>query len=89
MTIAHAEFLRSLSPLKQHYQIEIDEAGRAVEISCRGLRAVLQLHEMGPVKLGSLTMPSLKVVFRFDDSAVDEISRFWSRFDLCFRRGGG
>ncbi|WP_369161868.1 hypothetical protein [Candidatus Thiodiazotropha sp. LNASS1] len=89
MTIAHAEFLRSLSPLKQHYQIEIDEARREVEISCRGLRAVLQLHEMGPVKLGSLTMPSLKVFFRFEDSAVDEISQFWARFDLCFRRGGG
>ncbi|MEW8691283.1 MAG: hypothetical protein AB2535_09340 [Candidatus Thiodiazotropha endolucinida] len=89
MTIAHAEFLRSLSPLKQHYQIEIDEAGREVEISYRGLRAVLQLHEMGPVKLGSLSMPSLKVDFRFEDSAVDEISRFWARFDLCFRRGGG
>ncbi|MEW8029042.1 MAG: hypothetical protein AB2792_16650 [Candidatus Thiodiazotropha sp.] len=89
MTISRTEFLRSLLPLKQHYQIEIDETVGEVEISRNGLKVVLQLQELRTIVLGSLNMPSLEVVFRFEDSAVEKISRFWSRFDLCFRRGGG
>lgn len=89
MTISQAEFLRSLLPLKHHYRIEIDEAKGEVEISDQGLRVVISLLENRPLKLGSLSMPSLKVYFSFRDTAADEVARFWSRFDLCFRRGGG
>ena len=89
MTISHAEFLRSLLPLRQHYRIDIDKASGEVEISHQRLKAVLSLHENRPLKMGSLSMPSLEVDFNFGNSAADEIARFWSRFDLCFRRGGG
>lgn len=89
MTITRAEFLRSLSPLKQHYRIDIDKAGGEVEISHRTLRVALQLHDNSPLRLGSLNMSSLRVEFSFKQGAVDEIGKFWSRFDLCFRRGGG
>ncbi|MES9993687.1 MAG: hypothetical protein ABW098_17190 [Candidatus Thiodiazotropha sp.] len=89
MTISHDEFLRSLLPLKQYYSIDVDAAEGVVEISQGSLRVVMSLHQNRPLILGSLSMPSLEVNFSFGDSAADEIARFWSRFDLCFRRGGG
>ncbi|MBT3057661.1 MAG: hypothetical protein G8D61_16265 [gamma proteobacterium symbiont of Ctena orbiculata] len=89
MTISRTEFLRSLSPLRHHYRIEIDEAKGEVEIAAQGLSVVISLLEDRPFKLGSLSMPSLKVNFSFRDADADGIARFWSRFDLCFRRGGG
>jgi hypothetical protein len=89
MTISQPEFLRSLLPLKQHYRVEIDESGREVEISRRTFKAVLQLRDNRPVVLGSLNMPSLEVVFSFEEPELEEIEQFWLRFNLCFRRGGG
>jgi hypothetical protein len=89
MTISQPEFLRSLLPLKQHYQVEIDESGREVVISLRSFKALLLLRENKPVVLGSLNMPSTDVLFRFEGSATKEVALFLKRFDLCFRRGGG
>ncbi len=89
MTISHAEFLRSLLPLTRYYQIEIDETETEVAIFHQTFRAGLQLHMNNPLKIGSLSMPSLQVEFQFKNSDRDEVARFWSRFDLCFRRGGG
>jgi hypothetical protein len=89
MTISPAEFLRSLQPLRRLYRIEIDETAREVSISLRSFRGILQWQENKPVILGSLSMPSMEVHFRFSNSAPDEIASFWVRFDLCFRRGGG
>lgn len=89
MSITHTEFLRSLKPLKHHYQVTIGNAGKRVEISDQKLSVVLQLGSEKTVKLGSLTMPSMQVdsTSRYVDD--HEIVLFWSRFDLCFRRGGG
>jgi hypothetical protein len=89
MTITRADFLRSLLPLERHYRIEIDEAGGQAELSNRTLRAVLRLHQEGSLKLGSLNLSSLRVDFAFAEGGVEEIAKFWSRFDLCYRRGGG
>ena len=89
MTITHADFLRSLSPLEKHYRVAIDDTGGEVQVSHRTLRVVLRLHEVRPLRLGSLNMSSLRVDFAFAEGTVDEIARFWSRFDLCYRRGGG
>ncbi len=91
MTITRADFLRSLSPLEKYYRIEIDETVGEVRVSrrTRTFRVVLQLHDERPLRLGSLNMSSLRVDFLFAEGSVDEVARFWSRFDLCFRRGGG
>ncbi|MGD8912451.1 MAG: hypothetical protein PVI97_09850 [Candidatus Thiodiazotropha sp.] len=89
MTISQPEFMRSLLPLKQHYRIEIDDTGSEVVIAHRSFRVILQLHENKPVELGSLNMPSMEVLFKYEDSTGDEIALFLKRFDLCFRRGGG
>lgn len=89
MTISRSEFLRSLQPLRQGYQIVIDKRGREVEIIRHAFKVVLQLRDSRPVVLGSLHLPSLEVVFDFNDADPDEIAQFWLRFDLCFRRGGG
>jgi hypothetical protein len=89
MTITRAEFQRSLQPLKQHYQVEVDERATEVEITRRSFKVVIQLRDNNPIVLGSLKMPSLEVIFNFEGSATDQIAQFWMRFDLCFRRGGG
>lgn len=89
MTISHSEFLRSLLPLKQHYRVEINESGREVAISHRSFKVILRLRDNKPVVLGSLNMPSLDVLFRYEEATDDERPLFLKRFDLCFRRGGG
>ncbi|MCM8884449.1 MAG: hypothetical protein LC541_14325 [Candidatus Thiodiazotropha sp.] len=89
MSITHAEFLRSLKPLKHYYQVVVGDTGNQVEISDQKLSVVLQLGSEEAVKLGSLTMPSTQVEFTSRYTDDHEMVLFWSRFDLCFRRGGG
>ncbi|MCU7878454.1 MAG: hypothetical protein KZQ84_16960 [Candidatus Thiodiazotropha sp. (ex Lucinoma borealis)] len=89
MSITHTEFLRSLKPLKHHYQVAVSDTGKRVEISDQKLSVVLQLGSEKAVKLGSLTTPSTQVEFTSRYADDHEMELFWSRFDLCFRRGGG
>ncbi|MCU7934920.1 MAG: hypothetical protein KZQ99_08580 [Candidatus Thiodiazotropha sp. (ex Dulcina madagascariensis)] len=89
MAITHAEFLRSLQPLKQHYRYRVDDEGKRVVISDHRLSVEIRLGTERESELGALKMPSTRVelILRGEDSC--ETERFWSRFDLCFRRGGG
>jgi hypothetical protein len=81
--------MRSLLPLKRYYQIETDQDNGSVVIAGPAFKVVLHLSESDAIALGSLTMPTLQVSFEFEDTSRDEVARFWSRFELCFRRGGG
>jgi len=89
MAISHTEFLRSLTPLEKHYRCHIDEEQKQVVIS-DGPRSV-EVH-LGPEtsqRLGALQMPAMEIELSFHGFTPEELKRFRSRFDLCFRRGGG
>lgn len=99
MTITHAEFLRSLHPLKQHYQIEtsddptciviVDRSGRVRSGSDRLRQVRIDLGPQASRQLGSLQLPTTEVKLTLQGFSRIELDLFWTRFDLSFRRGGG
>jgi hypothetical protein len=89
MTISHAEFLRSLNPLGRDYPYRIDEQGRQILLTEGERRIEIQLGEERSKRLGALTLPETTVDFRFHGFEAQDMERFFFRFDLCFRRGGG
>jgi len=89
MAISHAEFLRSLIPLKKYYQYQIDAEQKRIVISDGPRRVEIQLGPQTSQRLGSLHMPATEVALSFHGFTPNERVRFCSRFDLCFRRGGG
>ena len=89
MSITHAEFLRSLLPLKKYYQYKIDDDAMLILITDDQRVVKIELGTESRTDLGSLQMPSTQVKLTFCGFTPPELDLFWSRFDLCFRRGGG
>lgn len=89
MTITHAEFLRSLQPLGRDYPYTLNEQGRHILLSQGERRIEIQLGEERSKRLGALNLPETTVDFSFHGFGPQEMERFFFRFDLCFRRGGG
>jgi hypothetical protein len=89
MTISHSEFLRSLQPLKRYYPISKKTYKNKLLIQSRRLTMEIRLGREEVVKLGALSMPRTKIDLIFHVATAEEKTRFLSRFELCFRRGGG
>ncbi len=89
MSISHAEFLRSLEPLGRYYAYRIEPSGREVLVQDPMGQIEISLGEEQRHRLGSLQLPQTMVTFRFGLLDTGSVERFLSRFDLCFRRGGG
>lgn len=89
MSITHAEFLRSLLPLKKYYQYRIDDNAKLIIIPDEQRIVKIRLGKEGRTVLGSLQMPSTQVELTFCGFTQPEMDLFEARFDLCFRRGGG
>jgi hypothetical protein len=89
MSISHGEFLRSLKPLGKHYPYRIDDMGRMIHLSDEARTIEIRLGTEGRRRLGALELPETAVEFHFHGFEAEEIERFFFRFDLCFRRGGG
>lgn len=89
MSITHADFLRSLLPLKKYYPRIINDDAKQILINDDQRIIEIQLGTECLVEVGSLSMPSTEVTFTFRGFTPPERDLFWSRFDLCFRRGGG
>ena len=89
MSISHAEFLRSLEPLRKHYPYQIDDSQRQILLQDKDQHIEIRLGDERRKQLGALELPVTTVEFRFDAGKQQDIECFLSRFDLCFRRGGG
>ena len=89
MTITHAEFLRSLRPLERHYQVEINDGRQHIVISGGSGQVQISLGPQYIRQLANLRLPTMEVELIFTGVGDSELELFWSRFDLCFRRGGG
>ncbi|MEJ2692727.1 MAG: hypothetical protein P8166_06600 [Candidatus Thiodiazotropha sp.] len=89
MSISHAEFLRSLEPLGKYYSYRIDDSQRQILLQGKDQHIEIRLGNEQRKQLGALELPVTTVEFRFDTSKQQDIESFLSRFDLCFRRGGG
>ncbi|MEJ2453002.1 MAG: hypothetical protein P8103_02440 [Candidatus Thiodiazotropha sp.] len=89
MSISHAEFLRSLIPLGKHYPYRIDESEGRILLTDHDRQIEIRLGREGRRRLGALELPETAVDFHFHASDPTTVERFFARFDLCFRRGGG
>ncbi len=89
MSISHAEFLHTLEQFGRHHPCQIDTGGRRILIAEANGEVMIELGDQEVRRLGALSLPQTRVGFRFTNLSPPEIERFLSRFDLCFRRGGG
>jgi hypothetical protein len=89
MTITHREFLRSLGPLERHYQIDINDDLHNIVITVGSGEVRIGLGPQNVRKIANLRLPTIDVEFTLSGLNDAEVDLFWSRFDLCFRRGGG
>ncbi|MCG7900422.1 MAG: hypothetical protein JAY99_04265 [Candidatus Thiodiazotropha lotti] len=89
MAISHGEFLRSLQPMKRDYRIRVEDQGRRFLITRDGLDMEILLAEEQIIRMGALSMPRTQVDFIFHGASPQQVSDFFSRFELSFRRGGG
>lgn len=89
MSISHAEFLRSLQPLGRNYPYCIAPTGREIRLRDGERLVEIRLGEESRRRLGALELPETRIDFLFHDFEPAAMERFFNRFDLCFRRGGG
>ena len=89
MAITHAEFLRSLIPLKKHYSYKFNPSKTSISIAAGSGELTIQLGPEYVKRLGALEMPFTDVEFAFTGFTPSDLNEFWRLFDLCFRRGGG
>jgi hypothetical protein len=87
MTITHKDFLRLLPKAisgldyqRNGDQIEIDDAGRSVRIN---------LSKESSRKIASLALPLTNVRIELKNFSQSELTKFMSRFDLAYQKGGG
>lgn len=89
MSISHSEFLHSLKPFGRYYPYRIDAQGQHIKLTDGDRQVEIRLGKERQNRLGALTLPVMDVDFHFHAFDPPEIERFFHRFDLCFRRGGG
>lgn len=89
MTLTRAEFLRSLQPLRRHYDCRIHPGEREISIDDGPRRVDIVLGAETLRRQGALTLPTLEVRLTFHGYDATALAEFQRRFDLSFRRGGG
>jgi hypothetical protein len=89
MSITHANFIRSMKPLKKYYDYIIDEKNMRIIINDESRQVQLNLGPEKKRHLGSFWLPKVDVEFVFSNYNKSELEIFWQRFELSFRRGGG
>ena len=89
MSISHTEFLRCLEPLGRDYPYRSDETGKRIILRAGDGHVKIRLGEERSRHLGSLELTEITIDIQFHNVEADTRERFFRRFDLCFRRGGG
>ncbi len=83
-----AEWLRDLPGAVAPHPLVLEPPTGARVALGRG-RLHLQWAKLPPLRIALLTLPRLKVGFRFEAVDAPERQHFMSRFDLVLQRGGG
>lgn len=87
MGITHAELFRLLPAATGLQEFDVSDK----IISIRNGEKVINIRISPEIerRLGSLRLPVTVLEFSFSGYAGQEISKFFRRFDRCFRRCGG
>jgi hypothetical protein len=87
MTISHADFLRTLPTVLEGMSYAIDD--KEISVESEGRRLCITLSEQSQRRFGPISLPVTHVELKFDGYSEEEMNQFKSRFDTCYRRGGG
>lgn len=87
MGLSHREFFRSLQPLEREWQCQIRDDG--VVIDYDGGEIDIVLGKEGRRKIAAISLPRTEVRFGFSRLSALQREKFFYRFDLAYRRGGG
>ena len=87
MGLSHREFFRSLQTLAREWQCQIRIDG--VLIDYDGGEIDIVLGKEGRRRLAAMSLPRTEVRFCFSRLTLLQRKKFFYRFDLAYRRGGG
>ena len=87
MGLSHREFFRSLQTLAREWQCQIRNDG--VLIDYDGGEIDIVLGKEGRRRIAAMSLPRTEVRFCFSRLTLLQRKKFFYRFDLAYRRGGG
>jgi len=87
MGLSHREFFRSLQTLAREWQCQIRNDG--VLIDYDGGEIDIVLGKEGRRRIAAMSLPRTEVRFCFSRLTLLQSKKFFYRFDLAYRRGGG
>jgi hypothetical protein len=87
MGLSHREFFRSLQILAREWQCQIRNDG--VLIDYDGGEIDIVLGKEGRRRIAAMSLPRTEVRFCFSRLTLLQRKKFFYRFDLAYRRGGG
>ena len=87
MGLSHREFFRSLQPLEREWQCQIRDDGVLIHYDEGEIDIVL--GKEGRRKIATMSLPRTEVRFYFSGLSALQRTKFFHRFDLAYRRGGG
>ena len=87
MGLSHREFFRSLQTLAREWQCQIRNDG--VLIDYDGGEIDIVLGKEGRRRIAAMSLPRTEIRFCFSRLTPLQRKKFFYRFDLAYRRGGG
>lgn len=87
MTISHADFLRTLPAAMQGIRHIV--SGREIRAEQDGRRLSIRLSQESTRRFGPIALPVTHVEVSFEGYSDMEVQQFKTRFDNCYKRGGG
>ena len=87
MGLSHREFFRSLQPLEREWQCQIRDDGVLIHYDEGEIEIIL--GKEGRRKIATMSLPRTEVRFYFSGLSALQRQKFFHRFDLAYRRGGG
>ncbi|MCB1876042.1 MAG: hypothetical protein KDH88_08715 [Chromatiales bacterium] len=87
MTISRAEFLRLLPCAAVGYRLEENASG--IRLVAEDGAIVIRLATLDDLRIGSLSLPRMRIAIHFENIAAPSRTAFLQRFDRSFQRGGG
>ena len=87
MGLSHRKFFRSLQTLAREWQCHITNDG--VLIDYDGGEIDIILRKEGRRRIAAMSLPRPEVRFNFSRLSSSQRKKFFYRFDLAYRRGGG
>lgn len=87
MTITHADFFRLLPKALASYKFEISD--RSIQVTMETGIVNIRLMREATRKIGALELPITHMTFYFENTSHNETQKFFEKFNLAYRKGGG